>query len=119
MMPGAPVLPQAPLWYILLKMGKVLSKSREKTTEKLKEPQEYRVVFLNDNYTTMEFVVGILMGIFHKNPKDAEQIMLEIHLNGKGTAGIYPWDIAVTKANEVHALARENDYPLKCVLEPV
>jgi ATP-dependent Clp protease adaptor protein ClpS len=92
---------------------------REKKQHKLKEPEEYRVILLNDNYTTMEFVVEILMIVFHKKQEDAVRIMLDVHQKGKGTVGMYPYDIAQTKANQVHALARQNEFPLKCIVEKV
>ena len=95
------------------------TKTVEKTTEKIKEPEEYRVILLNDHYTTMDFVVEVLMMIFHKNLEDANRIMLDVHRKGKGVVGIYPWDIAATKAEQVHALAREHEFPLRCMVEPV
>lgn len=87
--------------------------------EKLKEPREYVVVLLNDNYTTREFVVEILMIVFHKNPAEAKSIMLNVHNKGRGVVGVYTWDIAQTKANQVHSLAKQYDYPLKCVVEEI
>jgi len=100
-------------------MEKIKVKPTGKSDEKIKEPQEYRVILLNDNYTTMDFVVEVLMIIFHKTPKDAEKIMLDVHRKGKGIVGTYPWDIAITKSEQVHSAARENDFPLRCVAEPV
>jgi ATP-dependent Clp protease adaptor protein ClpS len=85
--------------------------------EKLKEPEDYRVVLLNDHYTTMDFVVEILTLIFHKTEEDACRIMMDIHRRGRGTAGVYSWDIAQTKASQVHERARERDFPLRCVVE--
>ena len=85
--------------------------------EKLKEPKEYLVVLLNDNYTTTEFVVEILMLIFHKKLTEAKSIMLNIHNKGRGVVGVYTWDIAQTKANQVHSIAKQYDYPLKCIVE--
>ncbi len=72
---------------------------------------------LNDDDTTMDFVVEVLMAVFHKSPEDAVSIMMHVHIKGKGLAGIYPWDIAVTKTEQVHSLARQNDFPLKCIVE--
>ena len=85
--------------------------------EKLKEPKEYVVVLLNDDFTTREFVVEILRLIFHKNLEEATRIMLNVHNKGKGVVGVYTWDIAQTKASQVHALAKQYDYPLKCIVE--
>ena len=96
---------------------KLLTRTNEKNTPKIKEPEQYRVVILNDHYTTMEFVVFILISIFHKNEEDAFSIMLDVHKKGKGVVGIYCWDIAVTKAEQVHTLARENEFPLRCIVE--
>jgi ATP-dependent Clp protease adaptor protein ClpS len=85
--------------------------------EKLKLPREYMVILLNDNYTTREFVVEVLKLVFHKNPEEATTIMLRVHNNGRGVVGVYTWDIATTKANQVHELAKEYEYPLKCIVE--
>ena len=90
-----------------------------KTDEKFKEPEEFRVVLLNDHYTTMEFVVEVLMIIFHKDLPEANKIMLDVHRKGKGVVGVYTWDIAVTKAEQVHANAEANEFPLRCVVEPL
>jgi ATP-dependent Clp protease adaptor protein ClpS len=84
----------------------------------VKEPKAYNVVLYNDNYTTMEFVVFILETVFH-HPKDvAQKIMLDVHSKGKGIAGIYTRDIAETKVFQTMTIAREHNYPLKCVAEP-
>ena len=91
----------------------------QKNRKKLKLPEEYRVILLNDNFTTMEFVVSVLMGVFHKGEEDATRIMLDVHHKGKGTVGLYPWDIAQTRANQVHCLARQHEFPLKCIVEQV
>jgi ATP-dependent Clp protease adaptor protein ClpS len=88
-----------------------------KRREKLKEPEEYRVILLNDNFTTMEFVVEVVMIVFHKKREDATRIMLDVHQKGKGTVGVYPYDLAQTKANQVHSLAQQYEYPLKCIVE--
>ena len=98
--------------------SKLLTRPKEKTAPKLKEPDEYRVILLNDHFTTMDFVVEILMVIFHKSSEDANRIMLDVHKKGKGLVGLYPWDIAITKTEQVHAAARENEFPLRCIVEP-
>ena len=85
--------------------------------EKLKEPSDYMVILLNDNFTTREFVVEVLKLVFHKNPEEATQIMLTVHHKGRGVVGVYTYDIAVTKTNQVHAIAKEYSYPLKCIVE--
>ena len=86
--------------------------------ERLKEPDDYRVILLNDDYTTMDFVVEILMRIFHKNEEEANRIMLDVHRKGWGMVGAYAWDIAVTKQEQVHRLAREHQFPLRCEVVP-
>jgi ATP-dependent Clp protease adaptor protein ClpS len=90
-----------------------------KKVEKLKEPEGFRVILCNDHYTTMEFVVEILIAVFHKDPLEANRIMLEVHRKGRGVVGQYPWDIAQTKAKQVHTLARQHEFPLRCLVEPL
>jgi ATP-dependent Clp protease adaptor protein ClpS len=85
--------------------------------EELKEPDQYKVVLLNDDYTSMEFVVAILMSVFQKPIVEATNIMLDVHKKGRGVVGLYPYDIAATKVKKVEDLARANEYPLKCVME--
>ncbi|MDR2758128.1 MAG: ATP-dependent Clp protease adaptor ClpS [Spirochaetaceae bacterium] len=92
---------------------------RTKKEEKIKEPEEFRVILLNDHYTTMDFVVDILVLIFHKNEIDANQIMMDVHRKGRGIVGVYPWDIAKTKTEQVHVMAREHNFPLRCVVEKI
>lgn len=87
--------------------------------ERLKEPEDYRVVLLNDDYTTMDFVVAVLMTVFQKSQADASSIMRDVHRKGRGIVGSYPWDIAATKADQVHTMARKHEYPLRCVVERV
>lgn len=99
--------------------GDVNLKSRNQRREQLKEPEEFRVVLLNDQFTTMDFVVEILVSIFHKDRATAKKIMLDVHKKGRGIVGQYPWDIAQTKVSQVHKAAHDNDFPLKCVVEPV
>lgn len=84
---------------------------------KTERPGLYKVFLLNDDYTTMDFVVHVLENIFRKNPVEATRIMLHVHKKGKGLAGVYARDIAETKIAEVHDLARENEYPLRCEME--
>lgn len=93
--------------------GEVLTRE----DEKLKEPEQYRILLLNDDYTTMEFVVTVIMTVFHKPLPEATKIMLDVHKKGKGIVGVYSYDIAVTKINQVHQLARQNGFPLKCTME--
>jgi len=85
---------------------------------KLKRPPLYRVVLLNDDYTPMEFVVQVLEQFFAMNREKATQVMLAVHTQGKGVCGIYPQDIAETKATQVNQCARESGHPLLCEVEP-
>jgi len=80
-------------------------------------PKKYKVYLLNDDYTTMDFVVDILIRIFHKNYEEAEKIMLEIHQSDKGLCGVYSYEIAETKIAQVHKRARDNGFPLKAYME--
>lgn len=81
------------------------------------EPPECKVVLYNDDYTTMEFVIEILVEIFHKSVSEAEAIMMAVHQAGKGIAGIYTYDIAVTRANMATSRARKNGFPLRVEAE--
>jgi ATP-dependent Clp protease adaptor protein ClpS len=83
----------------------------------LHPPRMYRVILHNDHYTTMEFVVDILVKIFHKPALEANRIMLDVHRRGSGVCGVFSYDIARTKVSQVHALAREQEFPLKCTFE--
>ena len=85
---------------------------------KLKRPPLYRVILLNDDYTPMEFVVQVLEQFFGMNREQATQVMLAVHTKGKGVCGIYPQDIAETKASRVNESARESGHPLLCEVEP-
>jgi len=87
------------------------------TGHEVEEPPMYKVMLLNDDYTTMEFVVEVLVYVFQKSAEDATRIMLNVHRKGVGICGIYPFEVAETKVNTVETLARENDFPLKCVME--
>ena len=78
----------------------------------------YKVLLLNDHYTTMEFVVMVLEQVFHKTADEATQIMLAVHQAGKGVAGLYPKEVAETKVAIVRHLARKDGFPLQCVMEP-
>ncbi|MEW6526701.1 MAG: ATP-dependent Clp protease adapter ClpS [Spirochaetota bacterium] len=84
---------------------------------KVKKPRMYKVILHNDHYTTMDFVVEVLVKIFHKNIMEATELMLQVHRNGFGICGVYTYDIAQTKANQVHSLARQREFPLKCTVE--
>jgi len=83
----------------------------------LHEPQMFKVLLHNDDYTSMEFVVEVLMGIFHKTHTQAEQIMLQIHEKDKAICGVYSFEIAQTKAQQVKQRAKQNEFPLLATIE--
>lgn len=81
------------------------------------KPKMYRVILLNDDFTSMDFVVQILEVIFFKSPAEATQIMLQVHKQGRGVAGIFTKQIAEAKIEQVHQLAQREGFPLKCDME--
>lgn len=91
----------------------------ERRTEKTKPPQMYQVLMLNDDFTPMEFVVVVLQEFFSKDREAATQIMLKIHLDGKGVCGVYSRDVAATKVDQVLDAAHKAGHPLQCVSEPI
>ena len=88
-----------------------------KSDKKLDEPKMYRVILHNDHYTTMDFVIEVLVKIFHMPAAKATQVMLDVHKKGAGICGVYTRDIAVTKVRQVHEMAKTNDFPLKSSYE--
>lgn len=93
--------------------GSVITEKKQQT----RHPSLYKVLLHNDDYTSMDFVVMVLEKIFQKSAEEAVLIMLNVHEQGLGVAGVYPRDVAETKVVMVHDLARKNEYPLKCSLE--
>ena len=89
----------------------------ERVRRKTKEPDQHQVVLLNDDYTTMDFVMEVLETVFHKSPAEAYRIMLMVHTEGRGICGVYTWEVAETKAEAVVALARQAGFPLRAVVE--
>ncbi|AGW15153.1 ATP-dependent Clp protease adapter ClpS [Megalodesulfovibrio gigas] len=85
--------------------------------DNIQEPRRYKVLLLNDDYTTMEFVVRILREVFKKSEAEATRIMRMVHELGKGVCGVYPAEIAETKVSVVHARARSEGFPLRCTME--
>ena len=92
-------------------------KESTETSLETKEPEMFRVLLHNDDYTSMDFVVEILMKIFHKNLQEAEYIMIQIHQKGKAICGVYSFEIAQTKVAQVRQLAKQNEFPLLATLE--
>lgn len=88
-----------------------------RTQRKLQKPKQYKVLLHNDDYTTMEFVVFVLMNVFHRSETDAVQIMLHVHKSGIGVAGVYTYEVAETRVTQVEELARAHEFPLRCTLE--
>lgn len=91
----------------------------ERRPQKTAPPRMYQVVMLNDDFTPMEFVVVVLQEFFNKDRETATQIMLKIHLDGRGVCGVFPRDVAATKVNQVMEAAVQAGHPLQCVSEPV
>ncbi|MDF1592623.1 MAG: ATP-dependent Clp protease adapter ClpS [Desulfobacterales bacterium] len=87
------------------------------TQDVVTDPPMFRVLLLNDDFTTMDFVVQVLMRVFNKTFEEAARIMLNVHRKGVGLCGVYTYEVAETKVDTVHSLAREHQYPLKCTME--
>lgn len=94
--------------------GEVLERTRQET----KRPELYKVLLINDDYTTMDFVVEVLETVFHKAPAEAYRIMMAVHTQGKGLCGVYPHEVAETKVATVIDLARASGFPLMAAMEP-
>lgn len=88
-----------------------------RTRSKTSLPPLHKVLLHNDDYTSMEFVIAVLETVFHKSPAEANRIMLNVHVQGTGVAGVYPFEVAEMKVSKVHSMAREEGYPLRCSLE--
>ena len=97
-------------------MFQVVSQTSKK---KLKTPKQFEVILLNDDYTTMKFVVEVLRQFFQKEFRAAEAIMLKIHIDGEAVCGTYSYDVAQTKVSQVIDYSRQNEQPLMCVLREV
>ena len=119
-LPKTPTAPSAPFY----KPQKVEGDDSgtvvlERRPQKTKPPQMYQVVVLNDDYTPMEFVVMVIQEFFNKDRETATQIMLKIHLDGKGVCGVFSKDVAATKVDQVTEAARKHGHPLQCLSEPI
>ena len=95
----------------------VQGETKEKTRINIREPKRYRVIMHNDDFTPMEFVVEILIDIFHKNLLEAERLMLTVHENGRAAVGSYSYDIAVTKVQAASGRAKEEGFPFRMTVE--
>ena len=94
--------------------GELLERTRQET----KKPELFKVLLLNDDYTTMDFVVDILEHVFNKPPAEAYRIMMAVHTQGQGLCGVYPFEVAETKVATVADLARGQGFPLRATMEP-
>jgi ATP-dependent Clp protease adaptor protein ClpS len=90
---------------------------KERVKTEKKDPTLFKVILLNDDYTTMEFVLHVLETLFEKSPAQAYQIMMQVHVNGSGVAGVYPWEVAETKVETLTSMARHAEYPLRAAIE--
>jgi ATP-dependent Clp protease adaptor protein ClpS len=90
----------------------------ERTRHETKKPDLYKVLLLNDDYTTMDFVVEVLDSVFHMSAAEAYRIMMAVHTQGKGLCGVYPFEVAETKVETVIDLARGSGFPLRAAMEP-
>lgn len=90
---------------------------KERTKINIQEPRRYKVIMHNDDFTTMDFVVEILIDVFHKDNAEAERLMLLVHKSGKATVGIYPYDIAVTKVQVSKERAKQAGFPFRLTIE--
>lgn len=87
------------------------------TRTRVREPKKYKVIMHNDNFTTMEFVVDVLVTIFHKNQLEAERLMLDVHQKGRAVVGIYPYDMAKTRVSKALQRARAQGFPFRMTME--
>ncbi|ADK82266.1 ATP-dependent Clp protease adaptor ClpS [Sediminispirochaeta smaragdinae] len=94
------------------------TKLEDRSQEQYREPPMYRVILLNDDYTTMDFVVKVIRQVFHHSSEEAVKIMFDVHKKGKGLVGCYSQDIAVTKQRQVLVMAKSEEFPLRCEIEP-
>lgn len=97
----------------------VCGKTREETKTRIREPKRYQVIMHNDDYTPMDFVVEILMHIFHKGEEEATVLMMTVHKSGRASVGCYSYDIALTKQQAATQKAREEGYPFRMTVEEV
>jgi ATP-dependent Clp protease adaptor protein ClpS len=99
-------------------MAKEQSRVKERQGTKLKEPRRYKVIMHNDDFTTMDFVVMVLVQVFLKSQQDAEALMLQVHRSHKAVVGIYSYDMATSKVKKATTMARSQGFPLRLTVEP-
>ncbi len=99
-----------------LSNGTIISQN---VSEKIKEPSKYKVILLNDDYTPMDFVVFVLVQVFHMSQEKAADLMFKVHKTGEAVVGVFVYDIAMTKCLQVFTVAKENGFPLQCKVEEV
>ena len=99
-------------------MAKEQTRIRERQRTNLREPRRYQVIIYNDDFTTMDFVVKVLVEVFLKTEADAEALMLQVHHSGKAVVGIYSYDVALSKVGKATRMAREAGFPLRLTVEP-
>lgn len=97
--------------------GSVKDRVKDRSKIEVREPKMYRVIMLNDDFTTMEFVVDILITLFDKDPVTAEELMLQVHRSGRATVAVYPYDIAVTKVEAAMERAKAEGFPFRMLVE--
>ena len=90
---------------------------KERVLPRKDEPQLFNVLLINDDYSTMDFVVHVLESVFQKSPAESYRVMMQVHLQGKGLAGVYPWEVAETKVETVTGMAKDAGFPLRAVIE--
>jgi ATP-dependent Clp protease adaptor protein ClpS len=89
---------------------------KTRTHDDTREPKQYEVLLLNDDYSTMEFVIEVLETVFQKSPAEAYRVMMHVHVRGQGLAGVYPWEVAETKVTQVRDMARAAGFPLRAAI---
>ena len=90
---------------------------KERTDSRIKEPKQYSVIMINDDFTTMEFVVGVLVDIFRKDELTAQALMMNVHKNGQAVVGKYPYDIAYTRVKKALERAKDEGFPFRMIIE--
>ena len=99
-------------------MAKQQTAVRDRTNTNLREPRRYKVIIYNDDFTTMDFVVDVLVSVFFKAKDEATAIMLSVHANGSAVVGIYSYDVAISKVRKATMMARKENFPLRLECKP-